>query len=154
MSAAAELLFLKNNGARFLPELPLDLFEGFPRMAGSHATDSWIRREVYQQTKKETFGIEQSKQKIVTFVTANLINALSAIAEEIDTLFFSRVGNIILDKKHTLKQIIQVIVLCSIVFEQIKVSIDSRHYLFSGMWEGKTPVEWLTDSVMIIDSIQ
>lgn len=154
MSTAAELSVLKNNGARFLPELPIDLFEGFPRMAGSQATDSWIRREVYQQIKKETFGIEQSKRKIVTFITSDLINALSATAEEIDTLFFSRAGNLILDKKYTLKQIIQTIVLCSIVFEQIKVSIDSRHYLFSGIWDGKTPLEWLTDSVMISDSSQ
>jgi hypothetical protein len=39
MSAAAELLFLKNMGARFLPELPLEVFEGFTRMAGSRTTD-------------------------------------------------------------------------------------------------------------------
>jgi hypothetical protein len=152
MSAAAELFFLKNNGARFLPELSLEVFEGFTRMAGSHMTDSWIRREVYQQSKKEIFGVEPSKQKIVTFVTSDLINALSAVAEEIDTLYFSRVSdNVLMDvnHKHTFEQIIQMIFLCSIVFEQLNVSIDSKDYVFKGIWEGKTTTEWLTDSVMI-----
>jgi hypothetical protein len=155
MSAAAELLFLRNKKARFLPELSLEVFEGFTRIAGSHMIDSWIRREVYQQSKKETLGVEPSEQKIVTFVTSDLINALSAIAEEIDTLYFSRVSNHALmnvNSKHSFQQIIQMIVLCSIIFEQLNVSIDSKDYVFKGIWDGKNPIEWLNDSLMISDS--
>jgi hypothetical protein len=155
MSAAAELLFLRNRGATFLSELSLEVLQGFTEISGNRRTDSWIRREVYQQSRIETFGVQPSEQKIVTFVTSDLINALSAIAEEIDTLYFSKVSSNVLmnDKhKHTFQQIIQMIVLCSIVFEQLKVSIDSKNYIFEGIWEGKNPIEWLTDSVMIRES--
>ena len=43
MSVAAELLFLKKNGAIFLPELEKETFEGFSRIANDQVTDSWIR---------------------------------------------------------------------------------------------------------------
>jgi hypothetical protein len=83
-----------------------------------------------------------------------MINALSAIAEEIDTLYFSRVSDNALmnfQNKYKFRQIIQMIVLCSIIFEQLNVSIDSKDYVFEGVWDGKNPLEWLNDSLMIQD---
>ena len=84
-----------------------------------------------------------------------MINALSAIAEEIDTLYFSRISDNALmnvKHKHTFQQIIQIIVLCSIIFEQLNVSIDSKDYIFEGIWEGKNPIDWLNDSLMISET--
>ena len=86
-----ELLFLKKNGAIFLLELEKETFEGFSRIANDQVTDSWIRREVHEKIKSEPYLKDSDKVRKVTLFTADLINALSAIAEGIDTMFISRI---------------------------------------------------------------
>ena len=151
MSAAAELLFLKNNGALFLSELDDRIFESFSRIAGEHFADAWIRREVQGELSRLTYGIDAEKAKKLTLVTGDLINALSANSEGIDVLFFSRaLTDTILPRSHTLDQITQFIILTSILFEELRVSINNENYTFSGVWEGKTPSEWIADTILIL----
>lgn len=50
-------------------------------------SDAWIRIEAHQQVNKETYMIESTKVKRIRFVTSDLINALSAISEDLDTIF-------------------------------------------------------------------
>jgi hypothetical protein len=90
-SAVSEIQFLKQNGAQFLAELEKETFEAFSRIAKDQKTDSWIRREIREQIRKETIGKDSNKIKKVTMFTSDVINATAAIAENIDTIFISRI---------------------------------------------------------------
>ena len=73
-----------------MPELEKETFEGFSRIANDQVTDSWIR----SPWKNKKWSISNSdKVRKVTLLTADLINALSAIAEGIDTMFIFRIGH-------------------------------------------------------------
>jgi hypothetical protein len=154
MSAAAELFFLKRSGAILLPQLEKETFEAFSHVANDQITDSWIRREIEQAIEKEEYLKEEDKIRRVTLFTADLINALSAIAEGIDTMFISLVDY---DKTSTrsssLEQIALLIIMTAIIFEEVNISINNKKFLFKGTWEGKTPLEWLTDSIRLLESV-
>jgi hypothetical protein len=129
MSAAAELVLLKQNGGLFLPELDDQTFEAFSRIAGEHFTDAWIRREIRREINRQTYDVDENKVKKVTLVTADMINGLSANAEGIDVLYFSRDGsNNVLPRSHNLDQIIQLIILTSILFEEMRILINDEVY--------------------------
>jgi hypothetical protein len=153
MSAAAELFVLKRSGATLLPQLEKETFEAFSRVANDQITDSWIRREIKQAIEKEEYLKEEDKIRRITLFTADLINALSAIAEGIDTMFVSLVDY---DKTSTrsssLEQITLLILMTAIIFEEINISINNKKFLFKGIWEGKTSLEWLTDSIQLLAS--
>jgi hypothetical protein len=84
-----------------------------------------------------------------TLVTADLINALSANAEGIDVLYLSKsASDGFLPRAHTLEQMTQFLIRSSILFEEIKVSINKEEFIIKGIWEGKTTSEWITDTIM------
>jgi hypothetical protein len=150
MQAAAELLFIKNNSGIFLPELKDRTFESFSRIAGNKFTDAWIRREVQEEIERETYGKDPHVIKKPTLVTVDLINALSANAEGIDVIYLSRAASDdFLPRAHTLEQVTQFLIRCSVLFEEIRVSINKEKFIIKGVWQGKTPSEWITDSIMM-----
>jgi hypothetical protein len=152
LSSIVEIQFLKGIGAKLLPELDDQTFEAFNRIADSHSADRWIRKEVRDAIIKETYLKEEDKVKTVTLFTADLVNALSADAEGIESFFVSRVDY---DKTSTrssnLKQLIQLIIMCSIFYTGIRVIIDRKRFLIRGVWEGKTTLEWSNDCVRVTE---
>jgi hypothetical protein len=40
----------------------------------------------------------------------------------------------------------------AIIFEEVNILINNKKFLFKGIWEGKTPLEWLTDSIQLLES--
>src|SRR5215213_6823305 len=137
MLASHELLFLKQQGAQFLPELDAETFAGFSRMAGEKFSDAWISREAHQQVKKETYMIESTKVKRVTFVTSDLINALSAIAEDLDTIFLSRLAEHEKELERTadVQKIARLVMISAVLFEEIRLSSPQKTYRIKGIWK-------------------
>jgi hypothetical protein len=43
------------------------------------------------------------------------------------------------------------IIMISILFEEVAVTINNEKLSLRGSWEGKTPLEWLTDSIRLYD---
>jgi hypothetical protein len=151
MSAAAEILYLKVNGGRFMPELNDEIFQTFSQFAGQKFTDAWIRKEIHQQAKRITYGSTPQETRRLTLITSDLINALSATAEGIDTMYLSRdKSDLILPRSHRIDQISQFIIMSSILFEELNIKINDKEYTIHGIWEGKTPSEWITDSISVI----
>lgn len=152
ISSAAELQFLKENGADLLPALEKETFEAFNRVAKDPLTDSWIRREVQEAIKKEQYLKESDKIRKLTLFTADLVNSLSAAAEGIDCIFISKVDY---DKTSTrssnLEQITQLIIMTAIFYREIRASINNRRFIFRGNWEGKTSLEWLRDTIRLVE---
>jgi len=151
MLASHELLFLQQQGAQFLPELDAETFAGFSRMAGEKFSDAWIRTEAHQQVKKETYMIESTKVKRVTFVTSDLINALSAIAEDLDTIFLSRLAEHEKELERTadVQKIARLVMISAVLFEEIRLSSPQKTYRIKGIWKGKSPTDWLSGLVYI-----
>lgn len=85
-------------------------------------------------------------------VTGDLVNALAATAEDIDTFYFSRVeDDTELFRIGNLQQVVKFIVATSILFEEVSISITGKNYIFKGVWPGKTSGEWLNDSIIRLD---
>src|ERR671933_1919582 len=80
--------------------------------------------EIRQQIKKETIGKDNDKVKKVTMITSDVINATAAIAENIDTIFISKIDY---EKTSTrscnLFQVTILIIMSAILFEEIEVAI-------------------------------
>jgi hypothetical protein len=153
MHAATELLFIKQKGGIFLLELNDSTFESFSRVAGDKFTDSWIRREIHEEIGRQEYGREPQMIKKLTLVTADLINALSANAEGIDAIYISKSSSDgFLPRAHTLEQLTQFLIRCSVLFGEIRTTINKEEFDIKGMWEGKTTSEWITDSIMMTEA--
>ena len=91
-------------------------------------SDTWIRREARQQVNKETYMIDSTKVKRVTFVTSDLINALSAIAEDLDTIFLSRLAEHEKELERTadVLKIARLVMISAVLFEEIRLYSDQK----------------------------
>lgn len=162
--AAKEILFLKRYHAVLLPQLNISLLEGFSRIAGSQPrfTDAWIRREIHDFMREEIkrrrqISVEGARDLSfgVIFLTCDLMNALAASAEDIPTLYFSRIRNgKISFRDHS--QLVELIIDTAITFGEIKMKLTqaNKHkvsLLIKGIWSPKTPIDWETDSVEIME---
>jgi hypothetical protein len=150
MAAAAEVLYLKQNGGTFMPELNDQILQTFSHLSGERFTDTWIRREIHQQINRITYGSNPQETKRVTLLTSDLINAITATAEGINVLYLTRdESELILPRSHKIDQISQFIIMCSILFEELTVKISGKEFTIQGIWQGKTPSEWIMDSIKI-----
>ena len=69
----------------------------------------------------------------------------------IDVLYLSRdESDLILPRSHRIDQVSQFIIISSILFEKLSIKINDKEFIIHGIWEGKTPSEWITDSISII----
>jgi hypothetical protein len=141
MLAYQELIYLKNTGATFLPKLDKDTFDGFAHFAGEQLTDSWIRREIHEAIEKK---LNRGKPEHMVFLTSDLTSALSGIAEGLDTNYVSKINT---EEKllrgGDISQVARLIVTIASLYGEISVSINSNHFLFKGMWTGKTTIDWI-----------
>jgi len=150
---AREILFLREYGASLLPQLDPATLEGFSHIAGESFTDAWIRREVHNFKEQKVIpssGHMTEKGDSVIFLTCDLMNALSAIAEDIPTLFFSRVNQEkFFMENHS--QLAELIIDLAVTFGKIKMSVDlpdgKKEFYLEGMWHGKTIPDWEKDTI-------
>lgn len=141
----SELMYMKNNGAKSMRELPIELLTGFSNIAKGKKTDSWIRREIVESRLRDL------RARIVSrfvLMTSDLINSFSALAEDIDTISVSKINNW-KEKLRApeLEQIGRSIITISVLYENIMVNINGKKFEVNGVWEGKTTSNWNFEQV-------
>ena len=144
MYAYSELLLLKKNGAEFLPEISVELLNDFTSFSGNLTIDSWIRREIKNEAFKE---LTESNPSGYTLFTSDLVNALSANAENLPTLYVSKLPFSNDIPQPLRSQMIGFLILLSILFEEIQIKVNSKWFKIKGIWEGKTTEDW-TENVI------
>lgn len=149
--AAREIAFLKNaKDFGPLPDAGDELITSFPKKAGEGFTDIWIRREIYWAV--------QTGIRPILFLTGDLMNALAAEAEGLETCYFSRLPQerFFIDLVSS-EQLVDLILATAMKFNNIVLDIilngETVHKSLKvqGMWSGKTTSEWYSDSVKVED---
>ena len=144
MSAYSELLLLKKNGAEFLPEISVELLNDFTSFSGKLSIDSWIRREIKNEAFKE---LTETNPSGYTLFTSDLVNALSANAENLPTLYVSKLPFAENIPQPIRSQMIRFLILSAILFEEIQIKMNSKWFKIKGIWEGKTTEDWMDNVV-------
>ena len=155
---AKEILALQREPNSTLPEADIDLLTSFGTAVGKKFADAWVRKEVtsYVRHLRENRG-QEDKFKAVVFVTCDLMNALAASAEGLNTLYISRLSQMsdtladgnALDAYSTLAKLL----LCTAIqFGEcdcvIKAKKSARELTLAGMWPGKNISDWISDTVI------
>lgn len=150
--AAREIAFLKNTETFGpLPDAGDELITSFPKRAGEKFTDTWIRREIHNAIQ---MGIRP-----ILFLTGDLMNALAAEAEGLETCYFSRLpqDRFFIDSVSS-EQLVDLILATIMKFNEIilDVILDGEKIHESlkvqGMWSGKTTSEWYSDCIRVEDA--
>jgi hypothetical protein len=151
VSSVAELDYLRKLGATYLPELNNEKFEAFSRIAKDQKSDSWIRREIHNEIRSQNV-LSPTEKRIVTLITSDLINALAAIAEGIDTIFLSLIDyDIRSTRASNIEQVALFTFMNAILFKKIRLKFDNNiRFIIQGNWQGKTSLHWRSDSVRLI----
>ena len=148
--ATKEIYFLRQKTKfSMLPVLNASLMSSFSEKAGRGLVDMWIRREVHDAIEKGYYDFEG-----VVFLTCDLMNALAAEAEGLETCYFSRMPQ---DSffVQDLEQLFDLLLATAIVYEKIRVDVILKgdvvgySYVFEGVWNGKTTSQWYSDCVKV-----
>jgi len=145
--AFGELLNLISKGSQPMPELPLDTLTSFSNISGDGNTDAWIRREIKDRK------LFLTRMQVVTFpifLTFDLVNSITAVAENIDTIYVSKIPNweVNILKLNT-KQVSTFIVLLSILFNEVSIVVNSKKSNLKGFWSGITTSDIVNKNIMV-----
>lgn len=145
MLAYAELIYLKTNGGTMLNDtIDKDTLAGFTKIAGDLTTDSWIRKEI----KDEDYRLQQKGvDKKHTLVTSDLINSLSCTAEDIHSIYVSKIDSQNI-RRANLYQTAKFLIIASVLLEKMDTVIFGKKHVMQGIWSGKTTSEWINDIIM------
>lgn len=150
-SAFAELIRLRENGAELLPQIDPRVMQSFSEIAGSGYADAWIRREIHDFGERFTGKLPLERTAKDFFLTSDLLNALAAIAEGIDTVYLWESSDREGSYEANYEKLGKFIVAMSVLFERTSMQIQSRKinesYEFTGVWSGKTINDWKEDLV-------
>ena len=155
--ATNEIMFLRNHGAELLPPIDVSLLASFPEKAGRGFTDMWIRREIHNFVIERAHFVSMTSQQYpedVLFLTCDLMNALAAHAEGLETCYFSK-----LDQERFIiendQQLAKFIIASAVTFGKIKMDVYyvkdklDHSYELEGIWSGKNPYHWRNDCLRI-----
>jgi rRNA-processing protein FCF1 len=139
ISAQTEVQILKSLSAEtiFLP-LSTELLAEFNKQAGQGFADPFIRKEILDSTGG-------GQPFLAAFLTRDLMNALAACAENLDTFYFSHAnpGQSIFALNND--QIADVIFESAITFGEVKIYglIPRKVVVLEGMWPTKSNIDWV-----------
>ena len=148
--AMKELMFLRDKGANLLDSNIANVLENFQNIAGKGLTDMYIRKEIRDATKHKSTDT-------IKFLTCDLMNALSAVAEGLPTLYFSRVKSetnwLSNDYETCLEQIAELIVNTTTIFDQITLTSkpifgELTSKTFKGTWADWTIEDLLNNRII------
>lgn len=147
-----EILALKRTGGMELPDLDMGLMQTFADNAEEFG-DAWIRREIAWEIPS-VFRDGKSRDVSRLLMTCDLMNALAAIAEGINTIYVARieepqaVGYVTRD----FAQQALIIMNAAIQFGECDCSLELadevKTFKIIGMWSGKSMNDWLNDVIM------
>lgn len=145
LSAQIEVQRLKALGGQitFSP-LSAELLAAYYNHAGKGFADAFIRKEILDSTGG---GIPFR----AIFFTRDLMNALAACAENLDTFYFSNADP---DRSHfdvSNDQIVDVIIETAVAFGEIHLDglVPRKHVVLRGMWPTKSNIDWLAERVLM-----
>lgn len=150
-----EIMFLKNMQAGMFPDLDAEILARFTQISAELTADSWIRKEIKDYAKnvikrKTEIGGSRLAGDIPKFlmVSSDFVNSLSAVAENIDSIYITKM----IDsptRMANLKHIAKFLIYLSVLEEQIQVDIGSTQYEIKGFWQGKTTFDLLNNRIMM-----
>ena len=82
-----EILKIKNVGGKVIPFVDRTLLETFAKASGNGLADAWIRMEVAKYVINHKNRTQGSKETFI-FLSLDLLNSLSANAEDLNVLYF------------------------------------------------------------------
>lgn len=151
--AAREMRFLKSNpNFDLLPNIDITLFSTFPEKAGRRLVDMWIRKEIHDFLEGMG-GYTNISPRGVIFLTCDLMNALAAEAEGLNTCYFSKTDQQSYFINDNTQQLFDFIMASTMVLGKIRLDViltgDVVHKSFTleGIWSGKTTSQWYSDCV-------
>lgn len=153
----AEILSIKKDGAEVLSNLDLSMLQSFTPLAGQGLADAWIRREISNNMSnlqwQNVVQRDEIERSNAFFLTCDLMNALAANAENINTFYFYRLQT---DKVDLglggYDKLASLIVNTAILFGEcdciIKSTRRQENIRYKGVWTGKHPSEWQNNIVI------
>ena len=161
LNAINEVLSLQNDRAEVLPNLDFPLLDSFSGAAGRGFADYWIRREISDYANKQNAAdtrdnggrvITIPKPQIV-FMTCDIMNALAATSEGLNTIYFSRIEQDSITLEYDInKRLANVVFDTAIHFGEcvcvIKYSNKIEKFRLIGAWNGKGTYDWHWNFIM------
>jgi hypothetical protein len=151
--AVREIEFLKQKANfELLSNIDASLMSSFTEKAGRKLIDMWIRKEIHDNIDRGYLG----RHGDAIFLTCDLMNALAAEAEGLNTCYFSWLpqDSFFVEDDNS-EQLFDLILATAIIFEEIKLDVilvgDTVHrsLILRGMWNGKTTSQWFTDCIQV-----
>lgn len=149
--ATKELMFLRDRGAYILSADIEGALGVLSEIAGKRFTDRYIRKEIRD-------AVKYYANPDLRFLTCDLMNALSAVAECLPTLYFSRIRTksdkyyLSLGYDSCLEQLAALIVDTTTVFEEINVnwhfSGKKESVVLKGLWDDWTIEDLLNNRIL------
>lgn len=142
-----ELLYLKKKGAQQMPELQIETLTGFSKISGDGFTDAWIRREIHD---RRIFLMHVRTPFFPVFITADMTNAVSALAEGIDTIYVSPIRDWTQHiQTMNIEQVSQFICLLAVLVNEITIFVSTNRSLVRGFWSGITTANVINQDILV-----
>jgi hypothetical protein len=149
-----EILSIKNSGGGILPLTDMSLLQSFVPVSGQGYADAWIRREIASASPLVQVKPNEMQQSNIVFLTCDLMNALAAVAEDLNTMYFYR------SEKDTIglgpdpyEVFAKLIINTAIHFGECILSLkgDTKQEKSKvvGTWKGKSVDDWYKNFVLM-----
>lgn len=157
--AIKEIKFLQTNtNYSLLPIVGDSLVSSFRHDSGEGFADAWIRKEILNFEAPEMI-IGGTHLRGSLLLTCDLINAMAAEAEGLTSCYFIRrdQDNYAADPDNK-TQLANLIVASAIIFGSVRLDVIltegkvHESHTIRGIWEGKTPSQWYSDTVLLISN--
>lgn len=155
----SEILSIKNNGGGILPITDLSLLQSFVPVSGQGYADAWIRREVAassnQLVQYKEVKPNEIQQTNTVFLTCDLMNALAAVAEDLNMIYFYRLDEDTIGLGSDPYEVLAKLVINTAVhFGEcillLNGDIKQERNKVVGTWKGKSMDDWYNNFVTMI----
>ena len=151
----SEILSIKQDGGDILRHFDISLLQSFNSGAGKDPfnADVWIRKEIsdnLDNLRKHSYvGKDTIESTAEIFLTCDLMNALGAVAENINTLYFYRIEH---DLKIDYESLGLLIVNTAVQLDECKCTFNipgkSITTNYCASWPGKSGLDWQNNFVL------
>lgn len=141
-----ELMYLIENGGQHMPELPLETLTAFSKISGNMKTDALIRREI----KERSLQLMRAITKFSVFLTCDMVNSLSAIAEGLETIYISKIPDWTKNiPPMTSEQVSIFVATLSMLFTPLSINVNSKKSNLQGIWTGITTSDIINQKIRV-----
>jgi hypothetical protein len=151
-----EILSMKNDGGRLLPNADMSLIRSFKPESGKSNADALIRREISDcKDNLVTNTVQQdkvSRASNLAFLTCDLMNSLAATAEDLNTIYFYRLEDKI-QRNISYVGLTTLFFNTAVHFEDCDLTVRGREFEYqyrcTGAWSGKSVYDWQNSHINI-----